>query len=80
MPPMRALQSGLLDQLPLPAVAAFRAGLREAIEYSAPDVVRLIGETGRLADASRGALDKALQQYVHGLTTGMAVGQEGSLK
>lgn len=77
---LRALQSGLLDQLPLPAVAAFRAGLREAIEYSAPDVVRLIGETGRLADASRGALDKALQQYVHGLTTGTAVGQEGSLK
>jgi len=33
---LRALQSGLLDELPLPAVAAFRAGLREALNTMPP--------------------------------------------
>ena len=36
-----AVQSGLLDPLPLPAVAVFRQGLREALDRGAPDAVRL---------------------------------------
>jgi hypothetical protein len=43
-------------------------------------VVRLIEETGRLADAPRKALDRTLQQYVHELTRATATPQETSLK
>ena len=68
---LRALQSGLLDQLPLPTVALFRAGLHDTIEHSAPDVARLIEETGRLADAPRKALDRTLQQFVQELIRAM---------
>jgi F-type H+-transporting ATPase subunit alpha len=76
---LRALQSGLLDQLSLPAVAALREGLRDAIDHGVPDVVRLIEESGMLTDARRQALDKALQQYVHGLTSATAAPKEGRL-
>ena len=43
-----AVQSGLLDPLPLPVVAAFRQGLRDALDRGATDAVRLIQETGTL--------------------------------
>ncbi|MCA1529066.1 F0F1 ATP synthase subunit alpha [Bradyrhizobium yuanmingense] len=76
---LRALQSGLMDQLPLAGVTAFRAGLREAIERGAPDVVRLIGETGTLPDARKQSLDKVLQQYVHALASATASPREGRL-
>ena len=46
-----AVQSGLLDPLPLPVVAEFRQGLRDALDRGAPDAVRLIQETGTLDDA-----------------------------
>ncbi len=48
-----AVQSGLLDQLPLPLVAAFRLALREALDRGAADAVRLIETTGTLDDANR---------------------------
>ncbi|MEY9180557.1 F0F1 ATP synthase subunit alpha [Bradyrhizobium sp. USDA 313] len=76
---LRALQSGLMDQLPLAGVTTFRAGLREAIERGAPDVVRLIEETGTLTDARKQALEKVLQQYVHMLASATAAPNAGSL-
>ena len=76
---LRALQSGLLDQLPLAAVAAFREGLRGAIEHGAPDVVRLIEESGRLAEVPRKTLDKTLQQYVQVFTRQTATPKQSSL-
>ena len=65
---VQAVQSGLLDTLPLPTVLTFRQGLRDALDHGAPDAVRLIEDTGTLDDARRQALDKALRQYVQTLT------------
>ena len=57
-----AVQSGLLDALPLPAVAEFRRGLRDALDRGAADAVRLIQETGTLDDARKQALRETLRQ------------------
>jgi F-type H+/Na+-transporting ATPase subunit alpha len=59
-----AVQSGLLDRLPLPVVAAFRRGLGEALDRSAPDAVRLIQDTGTLDEARKAALLETLRHYV----------------
>jgi F-type H+-transporting ATPase subunit alpha len=64
-----AVQSGLLDPLPLPTLIGFRAGLREALDRSASDAVRLIQDTGTLDDAAKKALQDALKQYVQTLMT-----------
>ena len=58
-----AVQSGLLDALPLPVVVEFRRGLRDALDRAAPEAVRLIQETGTLDDARKQALSEALKQY-----------------
>jgi F-type H+-transporting ATPase subunit alpha len=70
-----AVQSGLLDSLPLPTVAAFRQGLREALDQGAAEAVRLIQETGTLDGARRQALDGALRRYVQ-LLSGAAATPE----
>ncbi|MGB7100512.1 MAG: F0F1 ATP synthase subunit alpha, partial [Xanthobacteraceae bacterium] len=62
-----AVQSGLLDSLPLPVVIEFRRGLREALDHGAPDSVRLIQETGTLDNAHNEALRETLRQYVQSL-------------
>jgi F-type H+-transporting ATPase subunit alpha len=56
-------QNGLLDKLPLPDVAAFRAGLSGALDRDAADTVKLIQETGTLDEASKQALLDALKRY-----------------
>jgi F-type H+-transporting ATPase subunit alpha len=58
-----AVQSGILDSLPLPIVVEFRRGLREALDHGAPDSVRLIQETGTLDDAHKQALRETLRRY-----------------
>jgi F-type H+-transporting ATPase subunit alpha len=58
-----ALQSGVLDPLPLANVVLFRRGLRDALDRDAPDAVRLIQDTGTLDDAGRQALDKIVRRY-----------------
>ena len=63
-----AVQSGLLDPLPLPAVAEFRSGLRDALDRGAPDAVRLIQESGTLDDARKQALRETLRQYLQSVT------------
>jgi F-type H+-transporting ATPase subunit alpha len=44
---MLAVQSGLLDPLPLDAVAAFRAGLPQALDRDAPELVSTIARRRR---------------------------------
>ena len=63
-----AVQSGLLDPLPLAAIITFRRGLRRALDLSAPEVVRLIEETGTLDDARKTRLSEALKQYAQTIT------------
>lgn len=60
-----AVQSGLLDPLPIPAVVEFRRGLRDAIDRDAPDAVHFIQETGTLSAALKQTLYEALQRHVH---------------
>ena len=59
-----AVQSGLLDALPLPVVGDFRRGLRDALDRDAPDAVRLIQESGSLGKVQKQALRTTLQHYV----------------
>jgi F-type H+-transporting ATPase subunit alpha len=63
-----AVQSGLLDSLPLPAVARFRQGLRETLDGDAPDIVRQIQQTGALDDVGKRAIRETLRKYILTLT------------
>ncbi|WP_323780039.1 F0F1 ATP synthase subunit alpha [Thalassovita sp.] len=51
-----AVQTGLLDALPLEAVAAFRTQLPSALDRDAADALRAIAETGGLDAEARAAL------------------------
>jgi F-type H+/Na+-transporting ATPase subunit alpha len=57
---MLALQAGLLDPLPLPAIAAFRSALPAAIETT--EAFALIESGQRLSDTARTALLETLTQ------------------
>ncbi|MBC7577977.1 MAG: F0F1 ATP synthase subunit alpha [Tardiphaga sp.] len=62
-----AAQSGVLDALPLPAVARFRQGLGEALERTAPEAMRSIETDGTLDDAQKQALLEALRAHAANL-------------
>jgi F-type H+-transporting ATPase subunit alpha len=64
-----AVQSGLLDALPLAMVAAFRRGLGDALDRGAADAVRLLQETGALDAAQKQALRETLHHYVQTVTS-----------
>ena len=59
-----AVQSGLLDALPLPSIPDFRRGLGEALDRNAADAVQSIQDTGALDDAHRQMLRAALEAHV----------------
>jgi F-type H+-transporting ATPase subunit alpha len=59
-----AVQSGLLDALPLPAVAGFRQGFAAALDRAAAGPVRAVQDTGTLDEAGRQALLAALKEHV----------------
>src|SRR5271156_590650 len=63
-----AVQSGLLDALPPPALPALLKGLRDALDRGATDVVRSIQSDGALDEASKTKLRATLQAYVQSLT------------
>ncbi len=60
---MLAVQSGLLDPLPLEAVKAFRAGLPDLLDRDAADVPATLEQTGDLDPKSRAALMAALTRF-----------------
>jgi F-type H+-transporting ATPase subunit alpha len=62
-----AVQSGLLDAIPLPDVARFRLGLPDALDQGAVEAVGLIQKTGTLDDARRQAIQAMLEAYVKSL-------------
>jgi F-type H+/Na+-transporting ATPase subunit alpha len=63
-----AVQAGLLDPLPLPAVAIFRRGLREMLDRDVPDLVHGIQNSGRLDDAGKQSVLAFLRHYIQSLT------------
>ena len=64
---MMAVQSGLLDPLPLDAMTAFRAGLPEALDRDAAGVLRTIAETGKLDAGAREVLMTAITRLAASL-------------
>jgi F-type H+-transporting ATPase subunit alpha len=62
-----AVQAGILDALPLPAVAMFRKELGRMLDRDVPEVVRQIQQAGTLDEAGKPAIRDALQNYVGGL-------------
>jgi len=80
-----AVQSGLLDALPLPAVVAFRRGLRDALDAGAPDAVHQVEAGGTLDDGHKQTLLQAVRRCIQAIappsppqgaadTTGQAAG------
>jgi F-type H+-transporting ATPase subunit alpha len=59
-----AVQTGLLDSLPLTAIPILLKGLREALDRGAADAVRSIQSDGTLGDVGKTNMDAALQAYV----------------
>jgi F-type H+/Na+-transporting ATPase subunit alpha len=59
-----ALQSGLLDRLPLEDVGKFRAQLPAWLDRSAPKLVEALEQSGKLDDAARDELIKVLADLV----------------
>ena len=58
-----AVQAGLLDALPLPAIANFRLGLRHAIDTGASASVHQIQTAGTLDAPGEAALSEVLKTY-----------------
>jgi len=65
-----ALQSGLLDPLPLDHIARFRAQLPGSLDRSAPKIVEALQRSGQLEDAARAELEKVLAALVTQLAPG----------
>jgi F-type H+-transporting ATPase subunit alpha len=63
-----AVQAGLLDSLPLPAVPAFRQGLAAALDQLASGPVRQIQGEGTLDEPGKQALLATLTNYVASVT------------
>ncbi len=67
-----AVQSGLLDPLPLPAVTMFRRDLRETLDRDVSDIVRKIQNTGALDDHGKHSIHEALRKYIQTLNPATA--------
>jgi F-type H+-transporting ATPase subunit alpha len=64
---MLAVQAGLLDPLPLNAVAAFRTALPAQLDKNAPETLSALTETGALGDEVRKHLMEALTELATSL-------------
>jgi len=67
---MMAVQSGLLDPLPLETMTAFRANLPAALDRDAAGVLRTIAETGKLDAGTREVLKRAITRLAASLSDG----------
>jgi F-type H+-transporting ATPase subunit alpha len=67
-----ALQSGLLDALPLDAIAKFRAQLPAWLDRAASKIVDTLARSGELDDAARAELEKSLADLAAQLTPAAA--------
>ena len=65
---MLAVQTGLLDPLPLDAVKAFRCAIPKALDTDAGIAVQTMDESGTLDDDARDVLLAALSRLAIGLT------------
>lgn len=65
---MLAVQTGLLDPVPLSAMAGFRADLPATLDTDAGDAVQAIARTGTLDDKTRADLIAALSRLAVSLT------------
>jgi F-type H+/Na+-transporting ATPase subunit alpha len=63
-----AVQSGLLDTLPLPTVVSFRKGLRAALDQDAGSEVAHVQDTFTLDEAHKNYMLEALRRYIATLT------------
>ena len=63
-----AVQSGLLDALPVADLVRFRAGLRGALDQGAAEAVRAVQDTGKLDGAQKQSIQDVLQRYVQTVT------------
>lgn len=70
---MLALQTGLLDALPLTAVAAFRAALPAMLGKDAAETLSAIDKTGELDPTMRETLMAALTRFAASLSDDNAV-------
>ena len=59
-----AVQSGLLDAIPVPDLAKFRLGLPGALDQGAADAVALIQKTGTLDGPHKQAIQETLERHV----------------
>jgi F-type H+-transporting ATPase subunit alpha len=64
---MRAVQAGVLDPLPLAAVAAYRSALPAHLDKSVPETVRALTETGDLDEEGLTRLMEALTDLAKAL-------------
>jgi len=65
-----AVQSGLLDPLPLETMTAFRANLPAALDRDAAGVLRTIAGTGKLDAGTREVLKRAITRLAASLSDG----------
>ena len=74
---MLAVQSGMLDALPLPAVTAFRTRLPEFLDEAIPQTLHRVAETSDLNDADRAELLAVLGNLTASLTDEPAEPDQG---
>lgn len=65
-----AVQSGLLDTLPLDAIATFCAGLPARLDSDAAKVIATLGDTGALSSEDHATLMDAIKRFVDTLSAG----------
>ena len=74
---MLAVQSGMLDALPLTAVTAFRTRLPEFLDEAIPQTLHRVAETSDLNDADRAELLAVLGNLAASLTDEPAEPDQG---
>ncbi|QOL82130.1 F0F1 ATP synthase subunit alpha [Pseudooceanicola spongiae] len=62
-----AVQSGLLDALPLKAVATFRTGLATVLNAEAGEAMRALGDGAEMSEATRDALLDVMRRFADSL-------------